>query len=630
MKAIVIDLKDLSDSREMMESKESPQIRWFIYILLTVFIVAAVFSYIFQIDEFTRVNGEIKTQEAASSVISLNSCKLKQILVSEGQPVKADDVLFLLDSEYAESQKTILEDKLDTYSSDLTNTQLLKKSIEEDQNLFQNTSDDSKFYYRFEQYKNGVLLTAQELDNTALTDGLSKEDKENSLASAKRALTDKQNQLAEYKSLLSCIRNDWTYAGRNDAAAAAFSEYETSSQKARLLCEQYKIAYESLQSAFSEQSPAEKVSLTQVEQARKDADNAYSALKEQKDFFLFDIRYKIVILENQLASDNENTELKNTLNEYSDLKNAVEQGTGFSSADSMIQASYDEFIGQQKELTEDYSEKTAEYQRIYSTYSIQSSTAVITDADVVKARNAYDSAVIDLESVKNNYISQIQTKIMALEDEIKTLESNQKSLEVSLKNVKDLDTYEKLSADKLKNEAIVTVNSEIDALKDQIISLKSQLAEIDETQKNAEIKASVDGIVTLISEYSAGDIVQAGKTLCSIIPDSGNLKATLYIPESEIAKVKVGQKTEYIIDAIPYNEYGKLTGEILSISADSVASETSGAKFYIAQASLAERTLTNKKGDTREVKTGMLLQAKSISGSKRVITWLLEKLDFID
>ena len=216
MKGIVIDLKDISDSREMMESEESPKIRWFIYILLIVVVVAIIFACIFKIDEFSRVNGEIKTQEAASSVISLNSCKLKQILVTEGQTVKAGDVLFLLDSEYAESQKKILEDRLDTYNSDLTNTELLKRSIEENKNLFKNTSEDSKFYYRYEQYKNGTLLTAQEIDNTALTDGLSTEDKENTLVSANSTLTDKKSQLSEYNSLISCIKNNTAYSGKNE------------------------------------------------------------------------------------------------------------------------------------------------------------------------------------------------------------------------------------------------------------------------------------------------------------------------------------------------------------------------------------------------------------------------------
>ena len=630
MKGIVIDLKDISDSREMMESEESPKIRWFIYILLAAVVVAVIFACVFKIDEFSRVNGEIKTQEAASSVLSLNNCKLKQILVSEGQTVKAGDVIFLLDADYAESQKKILEDKLNTYKSDLANTELLKKSIEENKNLFKNTSEDSKFYYRFEQYKNGTLLTAQEIDNTALTDGLSKKDKENSLASTNEALTDKQNQLAEYNTLISCIRNDTAYSGRNGDVSAAYNEYDTSYQKSYLLAEQYRITYESVLNAYNEQSSVENVSLAQVEAAKQEADNAYSVLNEQKNFYLFDIRSKIAILETSLASDNENTEMQNTLNEYYALKNSVEQGTVFSSADSAIQASYDNFIAQYNGFTEDYTNKTAEYQQLYSVYTLQGSTVPITDADVSKAKSAYDTAVIDMESLKNNYISQVQTKITALEDEIKTLESNKNSLEVSLKNVKDLDTYEKISADKLKNEAVVSVNSEIDALNDNITSLKSQLTEVNETIKNAEIKASVDGIVTLISELSTGDIVQAGSSLCSIIPNGEDLKVTLYIPENEIAKVKIGQKTEYIIDAIPYDEYGKLTGEILSISADSIASEASGTKFYIAQASLSANSLTNKEGTIREVRTGMLLEAKSISGSKRVITWLLEKLNFID
>lgn len=630
MKGIVIDLKDISDSREMMESEESPKIRWFIYILLAAVVAAVIFACIFKIDEFSRVNGEIKTQEAASSVISLNNCKLKQILVTEGQSVKAGDVLFLLDSEYAESQKKILEDRLDTYNFDLANTELLKKSIEENKNLFKNNSDDSKFYYRYEQYKNGTLLTAQEIDNTALTDGLSKEDKENSLASANSSLADKKNQLSEYNSLISCIRNDTAYSGKNGDISAIYNEYDISYQKAYLLSEQYRISYESIQNAFDNKLSAESISPSQVENAKIAADNAYSTLNEQKNFYIFDIRSKIVVLENQLSGDSENAELQNTLNEYYGLKNAIEQGTDFSSTDSAIQASYDEHIAKFNALAEDYANKTAEYQRLYSDYTLQSSTVPITDTDVSKAKNAYDTAVIDMESLKSNYISQVQAKITALEDEIKTLENNKKSLEVSLKNVKDLDAYEKLSADKLKNEAVVTVNSEIDALKDNITSLKSQLAEVDETVKNAEIKASVNGTVTLISELSTGDIVQAGSSLCSIIPGGDDLKVTLYIPESEIAKVKVGQKTEYIIDAIPYNEYGKLTGEILSISADSVASEASGTKFYIAQASLSANSLSNKEGSVREVRTGMLLEAKSISGSKRVITWLLEKLNFID
>lgn len=630
MKGIEIDFKDISDSREMMESEESPKLRWFIYILLGAIVTAVICASFFRIDEFSKVNGEIKTQEAASYVFSLNNCKLKQILVVEGQKVKKGDTLFLLDADYAKNQKTILEQQLDTYNNDLKNTELLKKSIEENKNLFMNTSEDSKYYYRFEQYQNGNLLTAQEINNSVLTDDLSKEDKEHSLAVANTAINDKSNQLAEYRQLLECVQNRTVYSAGNGDAAALYNEFETNYKKAELLCEQNRIAYDTAQNAFLNQPSDEIVTSTQVEKAKQESESLLSSMNEKKSYYLNDIRTKIVILENQCTSDTNNADITGKLDEYIALKKAVESGDGYNSSDSQIKSSYDSFNEEYSDLSGEYSRKYAEYQRLYSAFLTQSSSPSITESDVSKTKNAYDTSIIDKESIQSTYVSQIQNKISALEDEIKTMENNTKSLEVSLKNIKDHEAYEKLSTDKLKNEAIITVDSEIDTLKQSIVSLQSQFVEVDETIKNAEIKATVDGTVTLISELSAGDIVQAGNSLCSIVPENGELKVTLYIPENEITKVNVGQRTEYIIDAIPFAEYGKLTGEIVSISADSIMSETSDTKYYIAQASISGSSLTNKEGVTRDLKTGMLLEAKAISGSKRVIIWLFEKINFID
>ena len=49
---IIIDLKDISDSREMPERKE-PLKNWFIYILIATVCAAVVFSCIFKIDEYS-------------------------------------------------------------------------------------------------------------------------------------------------------------------------------------------------------------------------------------------------------------------------------------------------------------------------------------------------------------------------------------------------------------------------------------------------------------------------------------------------------------------------------------------------------------------------------------------------
>ena len=90
------------------------------------------------------------------------------------------------------NKKGILERKLESYESDLSNTKLLKKSIEENKNLFKNDSSDSKYYYRYEQYKNGVLLSAQEIDNSQLNSSLTAEEKQNNLKTAKDDIADKK------------------------------------------------------------------------------------------------------------------------------------------------------------------------------------------------------------------------------------------------------------------------------------------------------------------------------------------------------------------------------------------------------------------------------------------------------
>lgn len=630
MKGIVFDIKDITDSREVMESKEPPKIRWFIYILLIVIAAAIIFSCFFEIDEYTKVTGEIKTQKASSFVMAPSNCKLKEICVDEGQTVKSGDVLFVLDADYAEEQKNILEQKSDGYRSDLSNTELLKKCIEDNKNYFKNDNSDSKYYYRYEQYKNGVLLSAQEIDNSQLNSSLTAEEKENNLTTTETSLTDKQNQLSEYKTLLICVKNDMVYSGKNQIVNASYAEYNTNYNKAVLISQQYKTSYESLSDQYSEQNSQEKITSVQVETAKQNSESAYTNMVSYQSAYLSDIRSQILLIENQLISDDGNEELQLALNNYKELKNSIEQGYDFNTNNSNLQNSYDQYMTGYTSLADDYNTKYSEYQNLYNQYVQQSSNGNVTETSVSNAKSAYESALMDVDVLKNTFISQLQSKIGSLEDEIKTLESNKKSLELSLKGVEDLEEYEKLSGEKLKNEAVVTLNSEIDSLNENITSIEAQLVEVNETIKNSEVKASFDGTVTLVGELNPGDTVQAGNQLCSVIPMGEELKVTLYIPENEISKIDIGQKTEYVFDAIPYSEYGKITGEITSISADSVVNESAGTKFYIAQADLSALSLKNSDGNIREVKNGMMVEAKTISGSKKAIVWLLEKINFID
>lgn len=623
MKGIVLDLKDISDSREVMESKEAPGIRWFIYIVLAVFVSTLIFSCFSEIDEYSRVTGEVRTSSAAGSVMSASGCKLSSINVEEGQEVKEGDILFTLDSDYADEQKALLEEKLDTYEETLNNTQLLKKSVEENKNLFTNSDEDSKYYYRFEQYKNGVLLTSQEIERSQLNNSLTSEEKKNNLKTTEDSISTKKTQLAAYRDLLSAVRNDTAYTGGSAVAGADYSEYKTSYDKALKLAEQYRTAYEAAENKLGSQGS---VTAFQLESAKSAADTAATAISSCRNSYLSDIRTQIILLSNQALNDaNADT---SALDSFNQLKTAIEQGLEYSSSNETAQSIYDNYIADMTSLSAEYENKMAAYEELYNAYSAQSTAVSQTDVD--SARISYESALLDSESVKNAYITKINAAIIQLEEEIKSLEGNKKSIELSIKGSDDLKEYEKLSGDKLKNEAIVSLNAEIDNIKENITAVEAQLTEVNETIKNSEIRASMDGTVTLLNERHTGDIIQAGETLCTLVPETDSLKVMLYIPENEVSKLEVGQKAEYSFDSIPYTEYGKVTGEIKSVSADSVSNQNTGMKYYIAQADLSAMSLKNSKGEVREVKNGMLVQGKVISGSKPTIVWFLEKMNLKD
>lgn len=653
MKGITVDISEISDSREVMESKESPKIQWFIYILLIFILCGVIFACFFEIDEYSKISGEIKTFSASSSVMPISSCKIKEILVEEGKYVKQGDILFVLDADYAKEQYNILKEKQNLYHSELENIQLLKQSIEQNRNLFENNEIDSKYYYQYEQYQNELLLSLEDIDKSQLNNNLSYEEKENNLKMINEELKSKNNELNEYKSLLNCVRNNDSYKGEIQHIKSSYSEFDTNYRKAKLLSEQYKLSYDNLINKFNEQSQTEIITSLQVESANKDVSDSYTALNSYQAAYFSELNSIISNLENQLTSLK--TEIQNTtntetsskepvtaettdnaeiiaefLNDYTELKKAIEQDEDFLSDNVSAQESYNQYKNNYMILEEDYNNKSDYYNNIYNQYIKQSNEGIVTQKDIDSARCSYESANLDMEALRNTYISQIQSTTATLENDIKTLENEKNNLEISIKGIGDLEEYKKLSEEKFRNQFIVSVNSNIDSINENISSVETQIIELKQTIDNSEIKASCDGIITLLQEINTDDIVQAGSQLCSIVPDSDELKVILYIPENDISKIKVGQKTEYIFDALPYNEYGKITGEIQSISADSFADESANTRFYIAQANLSNLSLQNKEGNIRELKTGMMLEAKTISDSKKAIVWLLQKINLLD
>ena len=165
MRNEMIEMKDLSDSREVMMKKAPPAISIFISIVAIIVVVALAWCYFGQMDTYVTASGEIRTQESVSTIVLTNGGKISNVYLKEGDSVKKGDVILECDSKYYAEQKRIVNGQINDKNNELADYNRLINSIENDSNMF-NKETEAEFYYQFEDYRLEInSVTAQIKDN---------------------------------------------------------------------------------------------------------------------------------------------------------------------------------------------------------------------------------------------------------------------------------------------------------------------------------------------------------------------------------------------------------------------------------------------------------------------------------
>lgn len=246
------------------------------------------------------------------------------------------------------------------------------------------------------------------------------------------------------------------------------------------------------------------------------------------------------------------------------------------------------------------------------------------------SQSEYDSICRSFENAKlekDKYISEfklnIEQKITAAEKNISDLEYSLKSQNKNFSAYSEISHDEQLALESLKLEMLSGIAEGIKSNEANIISIEKQIADIELNIRNAEVIAPIDGTVNMYADLSTADLVQSGQTVATVVPDTdGAYKLTMYLSSADISETEIGQSVRLRFAAYPYQEYGELLGTVKSISTD-VRSSENGMSYYVAEVSIDD-TLG------LELVSGMECEARVVTKQRKIIYWLLEKLDFID
>jgi HlyD family secretion protein len=105
-------------------------------------------------------------------------------------------------------------------------------------------------------------------------------------------------------------------------------------------------------------------------------------------------------------------------------------------------------------------------------------------------------------------------------------------------------------------------SEDIAAAHHEIVAARAHVADLDVSLAEAQLAAPADGIVETVS-VRPGDLVPAGRIVLTILEPT-QLWVKVYVPETDLSKIKLGQCARVTVDGLPGRTFTGHVGQIAS------------------------------------------------------------------
>lgn len=147
-----------------------------------------------------------------------------------------------------------------------------------------------------------------------------------------------------------------------------------------------------------------------------------------------------------------------------------------------------------------------------------------------------------------------------------------------------------------------------------------------ELSRGYVLESPVSGIVTALTAR-AGQPASSDQQLMLVVPTGSKTLVELYVPSSATGFIDVGQDVRVAIDAFPYQTFGTVHANVVSISRAAVLRQgsTGPHPIYLVTAALTEPWVTAF-GRQQPLFSGMTLTARIVTERRSLIEWLFEPI----
>jgi membrane fusion protein, protease secretion system len=154
--------------------------------------------------------------------------------------------------------------------------------------------------------------------------------------------------------------------------------------------------------------------------------------------------------------------------------------------------------------------------------------------------------------------------------------------------------------------------------------LAARLATLAQQIAQSRLLAPVDGTVVGLAVHTVGGVVQGGQTLMELVPRDDELVVDSRFPLVAGEKLHAGQPADLVFTSLDRTHTPTLRGRVLTVSADRLEDNRSGAGYLRVRVALAEGERARLRGV--ELRAGLPVEVMVSLGERSLLGWWLKPL----
>lgn len=165
MKFKIDNIENLSDSRQIMESKPNKFMFIFLYIIIALILTFLIWAWFSEKEIVVKVNGVVRPDNEIQAISNIVQGEIESVKMKNGENVSKGDILFKINSNELEDKKNQVDEQIEYINTDNENLEKLNKSINDNTNYFENNDKEKEYYYKFQSYETGNKVSLEEKNN---------------------------------------------------------------------------------------------------------------------------------------------------------------------------------------------------------------------------------------------------------------------------------------------------------------------------------------------------------------------------------------------------------------------------------------------------------------------------------